>query len=206
VHLFDVREPPIPYFLLAFAQLAREGLGPRRGRADLTEAFVLGLESDTPLALYSGRERLLAETPPPQWLSLEPEVNAPSRIHVRFLSPTELKAGSLLAERPEFAVLFARLRDRISTLRALYGAGPLPLDFQQLGVRSAGVRMTRCELQQVDTERRSGRTGQVHPLGGFIGEAEYEGDLADFLPYLRAGRWTGVGRQTVWGKGEICVV
>ncbi len=25
--------------------------------------------------------------------------------------------------------------------------------------------------------RRSSRTGQVHPIGGFIGEAEYEGEL-----------------------------
>jgi hypothetical protein len=55
----------------------------------------------------------------------------------------------------------------------------------------------------MDIERRSSRTGQVHPIGGFVGEAEYEGDLAEFVPYLHAARWTGVGRQTVWGKGEI---
>jgi hypothetical protein len=23
------------------------------------------------------------------------------------------------------------------------------------------------------------------------------------MPYLRLGKWVGVGRQTVWGKGEI---
>jgi len=45
----------------------------------------------------------------------------------------------------------------------------------------------------------------VHSLGGFTGEAEYEGDLAEFLPWLRAARWVGVGRQTVWGKGELRV-
>ena len=28
-------------------------------------------------------------------------------------------------------------------------------------------------------------------------------DVAEFLPYLEIARWTGVGRQTVWGKGEI---
>ena len=28
VHIFDVRDPALPYFVLAFAQLAREGLGP----------------------------------------------------------------------------------------------------------------------------------------------------------------------------------
>jgi hypothetical protein len=27
--------------------------------------------------------------------------------------------------------------------------------------------------------------------------------LAEFVPFLRAARWTGVGRQTVWGNGEI---
>jgi hypothetical protein len=63
--------------------------------------------------------------------------------------------------------------------------------------------MTSCTLQRIEAERRSGSTGQTHSLGGFIGEAEYEGDLRDFLPYLKAAKWTGVGRQTVWGKGEI---
>ncbi|MCU1257176.1 MAG: hypothetical protein JWO80_61, partial [Bryobacterales bacterium] len=42
-------------------------------------------------------------------------------------------------------------------------------------------------------------------IGGFLGTAEYEGELAEFLPYLQAAKWTGVGRQSVWGKGEISV-
>jgi len=63
--------------------------------------------------------------------------------------------------------------------------------------------MTRCELVQVAAGRTSRATGQRHSLGGFTGVAEYEGDLAEFLPYLEIARWTGVGRQTVWGKGEI---
>ena len=54
-------------------------------------------------------------------------------------------------------------------------------------------------------DRRSTRTGQVHPLGGFAGWAEYEGELAEFLPWLRAAYWTGVGRHTVWGYGAISI-
>jgi hypothetical protein len=53
--------------------------------------------------------------------------------------------------------------------------------------------------------RRSSRTGQVHSLGGVVGEAEYQGELGEFLPYLEAGKWTGVGRHTVWGQGEVAV-
>ena len=34
-----------------------------------------------------------------------------------------------------------------------------------------------------------------------------KGELAEFCSrYLRLGKWVGVGRQTVWGKGEIEVV
>jgi hypothetical protein len=34
-----------------------------------------------------------------------------------------------------------------------------------------------------------------------VGEVTYEGELSEFMPYLRAAKWVGVGRQTVWGKG-----
>jgi CRISPR/Cas system endoribonuclease Cas6 (RAMP superfamily) len=74
-----------------------------------------------------------------------------------------------------------------------------------MGQRAADVRLKRADLQWERVERKSGRTGQVHSLGGFTGAAEYEGELAEFLPWLRAARWVGVGRQTVWGKGEVRV-
>ena len=125
--------------------------------------------------------------------------DAVSRIRVRFMTPTEL----IGAERLEFGVLMARIRDRISTLRALYGTGPLEIDFKAFGERAGRVSMSRCELAEITAQRVSRRTGQRHSIGGFTGVAEYEGNLGEFLPYLEIARWTGVGRQTVWGKGEI---
>jgi len=73
----------------------------------------------------------------------------------------------------------------------------------EAGERAARIQLSHCDIRQVPVERRSSRTGRTHPIGGFIGSAEYEGELAEFVPYLEAARWTGVGRQTVWGKGEI---
>jgi hypothetical protein len=121
------------------------------------------------------------------------------RVRVHYVTPTELKG----AEQPEFGILLARIRDRVSTLRELYGDGPLTIDFKAFGERASRVATTRCELLPVSAARTSRTTGQRHSLGGFTGVAEYEGDLAEFLPYLEIARWTGVGRQTVWGKGEI---
>jgi len=184
LNLFDVKNDAVSYLSLAFAQLAREGLGPGRSRVELTGEYE---STVAPLVLD------LAASEPT------------ARVRVQFLTPTELKSGQQLAARPEFSILAARIRDRISTLRELYGEGPLAIDFRAFGERAALVRMTRCEVRQIDVERRSSRTGQVHPIGGFVGEVEYEGNLGEFIPYLLAARWTGVGRQTVWGKGEIDV-
>ena len=196
VHMFDVRDPALNHFVAAFAELAREGLGPGRGLAQLERVDQLDLNGETV-------ERVGDAPAPPIGIDLSGPAEPVEHIHVRFITPTELKAEERLAERPEFQVLFGRLRDRIGALRAIYGGGPLEIDFRGMGDRAAAVRMTRCELQWIEAQRRSSRTGQAHPLGGFVGEAEYEGDLGEFMPYLRLGRWVGVGRQTVWGKGEM---
>jgi len=196
VHIFDVRPAVILYFQEAFARFGGQGIGPGHGRAALEHAEQIDLDDGTkPFG-----------DPAPLSLDLQPRPEPVTRVQVQFVSPTELKSEGAVAPRPEFAILFARLRDRVSTLRALYGSGPLEVDFRGLGERAAKVRLSRCQLQWEKVERKSGRTGQVHPLGGFTGSAEYEGDLAEFVPWLRAARWVGVGRQTVWGKGDVRVV
>ncbi|HTS63736.1 MAG TPA: CRISPR system precrRNA processing endoribonuclease RAMP protein Cas6 [Candidatus Acidoferrales bacterium] len=197
-HVFDLHRPALVHFRNALARLAETGLGPGHGRARLEFAEQLDLLD---------RARAVDETADaPSSVSLEPEGSPGRTVTVRFCTPTELKSAGTVADRPQFPILFGRLRDRISTLRSLYGPGPLDVDFRAVGERAAEIRMRRCELTWEQVKRRSGRTGQVHSIGGFTGEAEYEGDLAEFLPWLRAARWVGVGRQTVWGKGDVRVV
>lgn len=205
LNLFDLNGSAVSYLVLAFAQLARDGLGPRRGRVELTTVSQLNGNGDPSAALYDRGTLLLRQDPEPLELPLESSSESVTRLRLRFLTLTELKGGQQICARPEFGILAARVRDRISTLGELYGPGPLAIDFRAFGERAARVRMTRCDIRHVDVSRRSSRTGQTHPIGGFTGEAEYEGDLTEFVPYLRAGQWTGIGRQTVWGKGQIVV-
>jgi hypothetical protein len=203
VHLFDLKDPAIVYFVLAFAQVVKEGIGPRRGRAALVRATQLDAAGRAAAQIYNGHTFTSQQLLAPIQLDLDSRAEAVSKVQVRFVTPTELKHGQLLATRPEFPVLFGRIRDRLSTLRALYGSGPLPIDFKALGERASQVKMTLTNLRFSEAERRSARTGERHPLGGFIGEVQYEGELAEFMPYLRAAKWVGVGRQTVWGKGVL---
>lgn len=190
LHLFDLREPVMPYFEAAFGEWAASGLGTLRTRARLDRVEPLGLGDEPSAGTRCS-------------VSLDPDSLPVDRVAVRFVTPTELKDRGEIAATPEFRVLFSRIRDRVCTLGALFGQGPVQLDFRGMAGRAAQIRLVRCDLMWQRAARTSSRTGQRHPLGGFTGEAEYEGALQEFLPWLRAARWTGVGRQTVWGKGEI---
>jgi hypothetical protein len=203
LNVFTAERDVLAYFILTFAALAQEGLGPRRGKAELLRVRRLSTGGIPEQTLYEQSVQMITAGLQPISVDLTPPPDAPTRIRVDFLSPTELKHEHRIANRPEFPILFGRIRDRISTLSRLYGPGPLNIDYQGTNARAASVRMTSCQLRRQETERRSTRTGQSHSIGGFIGTAEYEGDLAEFLPYLEAGHWVGVGRQSVWGKGEI---
>lgn len=196
LHLFDLTIP-LSLFAQVFAELAREGLGLGRGRLTLEKVCSLNADGGCPEEVET--------VGAPLEFDLRETVPALEWLRVRFLTPTELKSQGQVVTQPEFGILMARVRDRISTLREAYGEGALAMDYAAFGERAGAIRMTRCELRGVKMQRRSTRTGQVHPLGGFTGEAEFEGALEEFLPYLRIACWTGVGRQTVWGKGAIAV-
>jgi CRISPR-associated endoribonuclease Cas6 len=193
-----LQDPPRPF---VFRAAHLEGHGFKPGEAFRFDVHLF--DEHIPAQIFGGiwsrRASLLGfET---ARISINFEPRPASVAVVKFLTPTELKPAGL----PEFCILLARCRDRVSTLRALYGPGPLAIDFRKMGAEARKIHMARCELRHLEFERRSSRTGQTHPLGGFTGEVRYEGTLDDFVPFLRAAEVTGVGRHTVWGKGAIAV-
>jgi hypothetical protein len=200
VHAFDLRNPWLLPLRQAFEQVAAQGIGPGRGRAALERVEQLDL-------LDHGQPAGDTANPPAAPLSIDLDPGAATTsVKLRFVTPTELKGEGGMVARPDFGILFARLRDRIGALSALYGRGPLPIDFRGMGERGRAVRLIRCVLEWQRAERKSGRTGQIHSIGGFTGDAEYAGSLGEFLPWLAAARWVGVGRHTTWGNGDVRVV
>jgi CRISPR-associated endoribonuclease Cas6 len=181
IHLFTRIHNIADHFRTIFAQFETAGFGFSRHRA----------------ALKSMEERV---APP---LSLDPVQPGVTSLQVYFRTPTELKHQGTLTREPHFPALWNNACDRLSALSMLYGPQPLTIDFRRLRELAQHVRLAHCAIHRLKKSRRSTLTGQVHPLGGFVGTARYEGELNPFLPYLNTAQWTGVGRQTVWGKGEI---
>ena len=178
LNLFD---PALrPNFEQAFAAVAAAGLGPARVKLDC-DGFAY---REAGVDLF---------TPEPC-----------AMLEVRFLAPCELKGWDGAGLTP-FGVLLARVRDRIAVLSQAYGEGALDLDFKAFGERARAIATTDGALDRVRGERTSARSGQTHPLSGFTGAVRYTGELGEFVPWLRGAALAGVGRQTVWGHGEIAV-
>jgi len=145
----------------------------------------------------------------PRRLSLAP-VPGVSRMQVRFVTPTELKSGGATLRQPEFPVLAARARDRVYGLISRFqsteggSAAPKPDQLRRLADAALPVRCVRWTIRSVVPVQVVSRdANRTYALHGFMGEAEYEGELSELAPILKACEWTGVGRQTVWGHGAI---
>jgi hypothetical protein len=206
LHLFETSPEVMAFFIATIAFMAGKGFGPRLAHAQLMNVTCI----HTRTTVWEKGQQLgvvpddaLVE---PLQFDLRPCVGNLSRVRVRFLTPTELTAGGATVTKPDFGALFSRLRDRLSNLSTIYGSGPLDVDFRAMGERATEIRLVKSDIRMIHAERTSGSTHQTHFLGGFVGDAEYEGDLAEFVPFLQAGYWTGVGKKTPWGNGHIQVV
>lgn len=203
LHLFDLRPKIVAYFISAFQQFAETGIGPAKGAAQVTAVSVLDAARRPVGDIYSDGV-LRSNVPcPPVEINLIPPAQPIQSVSIRFLTPTELRKNQPTSEPPPFVVLLARLRDRISNLLTLYGPGKPDFDFTGLSQRAKAITIEKSSLTNQFTSRFSGRSVQEHPIGGFLGVIEYAGDLSEFVPFLQAGEWTGVGRHTVWGNGQI---
>jgi len=203
INVFELRRPVIDWVVRAFCRWEEHEQGPARSTVHL-DAVELQPCFGPPQLLFADGV-LLRPTPEPVSLSLERESPQDAkRLHVEFLSPTELKENGIVVEVPRFATLMRRIWERINTLSSVYGDGVLPINWSSLIERAASVRNVSSRGVHVPVKRTSRKVGR-HPLGGFVGELVYEGEVSQFVPWLRIAEITGVGRQTVWGKGEIRV-
>jgi CRISPR-associated endoribonuclease Cas6 len=125
------------------------------------------------------------------------------RLRIVFATPTELKSGGRVLSNPEFLPLIKSASERIWALGRLNQGWPAESPFHSWLEEAREVRLQDWSWTRKEASRCSVRSGRQHSIGGFSGWAEYTGPLGRFVPLLEIARWTGVGRQTVWGKGEI---
>lgn len=203
----------LPYFIVTFKELSQAGLGRNRAPVELVGVDHIGCGgAATPV--YTKDDNIVR--PPAEaisWADLCRSSGADgssspragekktTRITLRFLTPTLLRAGGAICRQPGFGPLAKRLRDRINGLAYFYCGAGLDIDFKGFGEAADRIIAVVDGTRWVESSRYSRRREVTHDLSGFVGEVTFEGELGMFLPYLRLGEYLHVGKNAVFGNG-----
>jgi len=198
----------LPYFVAAFQQMGKRGLG-RRGKSQgafALEAVFSGKEtlyrekSGTLKTVEAARDISLFDFGPGDLRSAGDVLR---QIRVRLETPLRFKSDGRLQDSLPFEVLTRLMLRRVSSLMNAYDRGEPPLDYRGLVERASAVRTVSSDLQWFDWRRYSNRQGAAMQLGGLVGEVVYQGPLDEFAPLLGFCAEVHVGKQTSFGLGKI---
>ena len=205
----------LPYFVLAFRELATQGIGLNRARCELKQVLQDSLNQN---GFQSGAQTIFEANDQVfhspmgvhvgNWLNsrMASFPNPLKTVKIRFLSPTWIKSQNQVIRKPEFFHILKRVRDRINALSTFFGTGPLTIDFAGLGARAEQVRTVSSDVQWIQRFRTSSKTHKRHELSGFTGSAVYEGELEEFVPWLAIGELVHLGKHSAWGMGQVKIV
>jgi hypothetical protein len=209
----------LAYFIVTFKELSQAGLGRNRAPVELAGVDHIGSDGAS-VPVYTSANNLVQ--PPASaisWAELcgshnsngsasSPQAGAElvSRVTLRFLTPTLLRADGVVLRRPMFGPLAKRLRDRINALSYFYCGAGLDIDFKAFGDAAEKVKTVSDATGWVESSRYSRRREVSHDLSGFVGEVTFEGELGMFLPYLKLGEYLHVGKNAVFGNGWYEIV
>jgi hypothetical protein len=199
--LFGEINQHLPYFVYAFDQMGKLGIGSRvngrRSRFTLT-AVTFGAES-----LYrQGRDKIiLPDTLPDNTLSLiqTPPVN---RLRLKLITPLRIAGREKGPADLPFDVLIRSLIRRSTALLNTWGDGEPDLDYPALAKKAADITTVENRLSWFDWKRYSARQDRKMFMGGLIGEITYTGDLTRFMPLLHMGQIVHAGKNTAFGLGQ----
>jgi len=128
----------------------------------------------------------------------------PSRITIRFLTPTRLVESGRLVKPHQFRFkpLLQRLLDRLESLSRDFSDTKLEVDFSGLVAASERVRVVDNRLWWEELRSYSTRRRAESPISGLLGTVILEADdWSPFMPYLIWGQFAHVGKDTTKGNG-----
>lgn len=191
----------LPYFIVTFEELGRQGIGVGRGRYRLKSLSAMKQDHSWQ-EIYDWRDRMVRPVDASLgFAQLDSDADETvESLRIEFFTPVLLKEKGRWV-RPEFGALMKRLRDRANALSYFYCGKPFEMEFKEMGQMAETVRTIRDDLRWVEETRYSAHRGMRHLLKGYVGEIAFEGNMGLFMPLLRLGEFIHVGKATAFGQG-----
>ncbi|MCX8023247.1 MAG: CRISPR system precrRNA processing endoribonuclease RAMP protein Cas6 [Syntrophorhabdaceae bacterium] len=210
----------IPWVVVPFNELGRNGIGINRGRFTLGGVSIV-VDGDT-VSLYDRKNPVFKNSDlfiTGEEIQKKVRYMQKGRITLEFMTPTRIKfnpeglrGGSVIVKEPEFHHIIRRLLSRLSALYLAYVDEDVELDYKSIIEKAMSVIKKEADVRWVETKRKSrtefdrDRRHATHDLSGFIGRITFEGDLEDVLPLILFGEYIHVGEDTTFGNGWYRVI
>lgn len=208
INLFGDAADLFPFVVQAVYRVGQIGVGYGRGRFTLQAVHAINPFSGITRPLYDGRQVSALPNIPINHATIAQAaaVLPADRLRLDFLTPTHIIGGGRVVSQPDFVVLLARLIERCQGLEEHYTPAAQPAEhwrehYLHLTEQAGDVQLIQDETHWVRAESGSRRTNETVSVGGFVGNAVYQGDLAVFRYWLAWGQILHVGKNAVKGCG-----
>jgi hypothetical protein len=204
--LFGWANEYLPYFVYAFEEMGKIGLG--RKLEGKRGSFKLERVAADEEIIYQSQDRLLSKHPPERLELAEPGLsqNEEMALTVHLETPLRLKYQNTLGAQLPFHILVRAALRRLAALNEQFGDGEPPLDYRGLVTRAQKIEIMNAHLHWHDWQRYSNRQDQAMLMGGMLGNVSYQGRVAEFQPLLDYAAKVHLGKATTFGLGKIRVV
>ena len=198
----------LPWMVFTFYRMGEQRIGLRnqRGRCRLEKVESLPAQEGAPSqTIFISETEMLTDEG--FILGLEDVMRAApdvtDTLDLTFLTPTSIKVNGKWTSRLTFEHLIRNLLRRIRFLNYFHCGEDLDTDVDvHTLIESARAVEHISHLQWLRRDRYSHRAEASVPMGGFIGNIRFEGELAPFLPFIFLGEHLHIGHHTAFGYGR----
>ena len=190
----------LPYFLYTFEELGIRGLGKERQKYRIEKVTA------DDILIYDGEKKVLINPPVPIIRdNIDKEIssykNSISQLTIKFITPVRIKEKGRYTDKLDFEIIVKNLIRRISLLSKYH----CEEDWHEKVEIPLDIKTESSNLFWHELERYSSRQRTRLKLGGVMGEITFSGDLFPYLPLLKLGEYTHIGKATAFelGKYEI---
>jgi len=195
----------LPYFVFIFEELGKKGIGKGRGKYELVR-----VDNEEGGRIYESG-KLSDNFKIKSFQDIINEYNfAESKnyqqVKINFLTPVRVVLRGELTIKFDFKLFVTSLFRRISWLSIIHCNKELEFNYKGFISYANDIKTKEINIKWYDWERYSSRQDTRMKLGGFLGNITFEGDLKEFIPFIKLGEYIHIGKQTSFGLGQYEIV
>jgi len=197
----------IPYFVYAFKEAGKAGMGPgREGKFSLWKVVNYNFLLSRSSVVYNGKGGAVNI---PDYIIRVANVNEIvenweeiPEVSLDFLTPIRIRYREKLVNYLDFHIFMRSFLRRLSSIFYFHCGEELFLDYRGLVERAKFIDKVSSNLHWKDLNCYSSRQKAEIKLGGFMGDVTYRGDLKAFIVFILLGKYFHLGKGISYGLGR----